>query len=378
MERTQNKLYGFPVSQATSRWTNQFLIAITRAYTLIYTLSLLTLLTRIQLNLLGRRSYLSSVISLAHAPSSSSSPISLENHEDGAAQTYGNDFETNRRYLTFSWWLLHRGWQLIQANVEAAVKEVFNPLSLREDVTIEKLASLILEIRKRVEGSTDQDRKAKRWLPYLLPPKDQEDVVLAESGMQPTPPTPPSPPSISTSQPQSNQTTLRRLLDETADLIDSPPFSYVHTLLLDAGFTQLSKALTEEAFQTEPQDGEQIVQDVTSSMDAKVKLAAVLAVVTRQAHQIGSGVPNLYLQAMENVSELEAFAAVVYSNQWEAEGNKEKAEGNTEKGKETKSKPDESQGQDPGGEPNSLAAESSFESAWGKAVDKVGTTASAV
>jgi peroxin-3 len=343
------------------------LIAITRAYTLIYTLSLLTLLTRIQLNLLGRRSYLSSVISLAHAPSSSSSPISLENHEDGAAQAYGNDFETNRRYLTFSWWLLHRGWQLVQANVEAAVKEVFNPLSLREDVTIEKLAPLILDIRRRVEGSTDEDRKAKKWLPYLLPPRDQEEIVLAKSGMQPTPQ---SPPSVSPSSPTSNQATLRRLLDETADLIDSPPFSYVHTLLLDAGFTQLSEALTEEAFQTEPVDKESIVQDVTSSMDAKVKLAAVLAVVTRQAHQVGNGVPNLYLQAMENVGELEAFAAVVYSNQWEAEGNQEK-------GKEKEPKPEEHEGQDVGGEPSVLVAESGFESAWGKAVDKVVATAPA-
>jgi peroxin-3 len=34
-------------------------LAVTRAFTLIYTLALLTLLTRIQLNLLGRRSYLS-------------------------------------------------------------------------------------------------------------------------------------------------------------------------------------------------------------------------------------------------------------------------------------------------------------------------------
>lgn len=52
----------------------------------------------------------------------------------------------------------------------------------------------------------------------------------------------------------------------------------------------------------------------------KAKLATVLAVVTREAHNIGHGPnpPNDYLTAMEqNVRELEAFAAVVYSSNFE-------------------------------------------------------------
>ena len=79
--------------------------------TLIYTLCLLTLLTRVQLNLLGRRTYLSSVVSLAiPQPATTASHISLENNDDdNYDNVYGNDFETNRKYLTFSWWLLHRG-----------------------------------------------------------------------------------------------------------------------------------------------------------------------------------------------------------------------------------------------------------------------------
>jgi peroxin-3 len=41
--------------------------------------------------------------------------------------------------------------------------------------------------------------------------------------------------------------------------------------------------------------------------------------MTRQAHSIGNGVPNPYLQAMEQVRELEAFAVVVYSSNFEFE-----------------------------------------------------------
>lgn len=39
--------------------------------------------------------------------------------------------------------------------------------------------------------------------------------------------------------------------------------------------------------------------------------------VSRQAHVIGNGVPNEYVQAMEEVRELDAFAAVVYSSHFE-------------------------------------------------------------
>lgn len=126
---------------------------------MIYTLSLLTLLTRIQLNLLGRRNYLSSVVSLASHPPNDST-ISLENHDDDRAeQTYGNDFETNRKFLTFSWWLLHRGWRDVMEKVDAAVKEVFGPINPREDVSFEKLSSLVVEVRKKVEGATEEERR---------------------------------------------------------------------------------------------------------------------------------------------------------------------------------------------------------------------------
>ena len=53
--------------------------------------------------------------------------------------------------------------------------------------------------------------------------------------------------------------------------------------------------------------------------NAKTKLATILAVMTKQAHGIGNGVPNEYVQAMEGVKEVEAFAAVIYSSPFEGE-----------------------------------------------------------
>lgn len=133
--------------------------AITRSITLLYTVTLLSLLTRIQLNLLGRRNYLSSVVSLASQPQHDST-ISLENHDnDNIERAYGNDFETNRKYLTFSWWLLHRGWKEVMVDVEDAVKKVFGSVNPREDIPLERISSLMLDVRKIVEGATPEERK---------------------------------------------------------------------------------------------------------------------------------------------------------------------------------------------------------------------------
>ena len=163
--------------------------AITRAFTLVYTLTLLTLLTRIQLNLLGRRSYLASVVSLA-SRSPNEPTIHLENHdEDNAERAYGNEFETNRKYLTFSWWLLHRGWGDIMAKVEAAVKEVFGAIKPTEDLPLTKLSSLILDVRRRVEGSTPEERKYV-FPTFLIPTKPLSHTDQTNGSHTSYPPSP--------------------------------------------------------------------------------------------------------------------------------------------------------------------------------------------
>ena len=373
------KISGKFIAGAPGAYTNTS-AAITRSFTLIYTLALLTLLTRIQLNLLGRRSYLSSVVSLATGGMEQST-ISLENHDDdNSDQAYGNDFETNRRYLTFSWWLLHRGWREVMLKVEAAVKDVFSSLSIRDDVSMQKFSELTLGVRKRIEGATESDRQASKWLEYLLPPKEQEDFVLKESGM--TTESSSASPSISSS----GTTPLRRLIDETSDLIDSPTFSHVLTLLLDAGFSTLvDQKIAQQAFKVPPTSDVPNLNAprITEVVDVKpVKLPIVLAILTRQAHSIGNGVPNEYLQAMEQVRELEAFAAVVYSSNWESEISPMNADVDESApfaqkdgpaGPEVATTDLQPTGPSEAGQESiiDVGTASGFESAWGKAVESV-------
>ena len=102
---------------------------------------------------------MSSVVSLA-SPSSQDPTINLENRDDDDLErAYGNDFEANRKFLTFSWWLLHRGWKELLENVESAVQEVFGPCKPNENVSLEKMSELILDVRRKVEGADPKGRR---------------------------------------------------------------------------------------------------------------------------------------------------------------------------------------------------------------------------
>ena len=258
----------------------------------------------------------------------------MENRDDDNFDNfYGNDFETNRKYLTFSWWLLHRGSKQIMERVTAAVKEVFGAVNIREDITMERLADLIMQVRKNVEGSTDEERRQMKWLSYLLPPQEEESFVIRQASM-PDSDDSPSPETAGVHDPMSADVNitqaLRRLLDETSDLIDSPTFSLVLTRLLDAGFSNLiDHRVGLEAFKT---GGVPTVDSprVTEVTDTKCKIAHILPVFCRQAHAIVGidelDMGNEYMTVMDRVPDLEAFAAVIYSSNLEyelAEGDDE-------------------------------------------------------
>lgn len=44
--------------------------------------------------------------------------------------------------------------------VEAATRDVFGPLNPREDIQLERMSDLILDVRRRVEGATPEERKS--------------------------------------------------------------------------------------------------------------------------------------------------------------------------------------------------------------------------
>jgi peroxin-3 len=124
---------------------------VTRTLTVLYSITLLTIFTNIQLSLLGRYKYIQSVIQLERDEDARSrrqyelslSSVLFPSLVDSAhsrdiealfdQQTgleegiwrEGVDAETERKYLMLSWWILNVGWKDVGERVRRGVEEVF-------------------------------------------------------------------------------------------------------------------------------------------------------------------------------------------------------------------------------------------------------------
>lgn len=113
--------------------------AFTRTLTVLYSITLLSLFSHIQITLLGRNKYLQSIIALAHDErrqgirDAGRSLLGLLFGGDPALDFPEDDVmaldpvlePTERKYLTLTWWLLHVGWRDVGERVRRAVEEVF-------------------------------------------------------------------------------------------------------------------------------------------------------------------------------------------------------------------------------------------------------------
>ncbi len=123
----------------------------TRTLTVLYSITLLTIFTNIQLSLLGRYKYIQSVIQLERDedarsrrqyelsfssmlfpflvdPTHSHDIEALFGQQTGLEEGIwreGVDSETERKYLSLSWWILNVGWKDVGERVRRGVEEVF-------------------------------------------------------------------------------------------------------------------------------------------------------------------------------------------------------------------------------------------------------------
>ena len=115
-------------------------LAFTRTLTIIYSTTLLTILTTVQLNIIGRSKYLQSIIQLHREEKLRERRIfqaSVSSLFFGGLPDLDEDLdadlqdvslvseETELRFLTLSWWLLYVGWKDVGERVRRSVEEVF-------------------------------------------------------------------------------------------------------------------------------------------------------------------------------------------------------------------------------------------------------------
>ncbi|KAE8228201.1 hypothetical protein CF326_g6877 [Tilletia indica] len=371
-------------------WNELKLVAFTRTLTTLYSIVLLSLQTHIQLNLVGRFNYLSSVTALAKSmskdedewsPSGSGNspavPSFAQDEKSSEGSSDPNDLlrPVEQRYLTYSWWLLHRGALEIGTEVEAAVKHVLGTIPLKAELSLAELHRLVREVRRiveweRVEGgggdkdegmmvlsagqlsdvSTARTKKRRRhFLSAMFPATEEgEREILAQAGVPTDPeseldylkPAPSTSASFrdahfeavaereydrlcaeARAQRAREDEQLSALVNESKDWIDSDDFERVLALTLERVFGIWEANLAEGAFGGSAilsgEGADEVERErlmVELSRPRKVRLAALLPAVNAQSQLAIRSVPNEYAEALADVKELRALSALIYSS----------------------------------------------------------------
>lgn len=129
-------------------WNLLKIKSITRILTLMYTMSGLLLITRLQLNILARRSYLESAIQMAGVKSI--------NHEIDPHENY----IIEQSYLSLSWWLLNKGWMNLNSIIEALVIAKFEKITPKSELSVESFEQSLLDIINEINTNNKVSNKS--------------------------------------------------------------------------------------------------------------------------------------------------------------------------------------------------------------------------
>ncbi|KAL1917917.1 uncharacterized protein VTP21DRAFT_3751 [Calcarisporiella thermophila] len=295
------------------------ILTFTRTISSLYLLTLLTLLTHVQLNLLGRFTYISSVFAMQENEATGETSLRMQEQS-------GLGADVERRYLAFSWWILHVGWQQCVERVRAAVEKVFGAVPLKRKLTYGEIVRMVEDVREEVEGElrkpdgfvhplgerlathggSSQSHPLVNMQNILLPVTTDEELRTLREGLGEIFP--------------AIHAELRRLLDETHDFVESRDFATVLRLCLDQVFahffhTAFAKTYFPLELPTAPQEEKgPRIQEVGEDEEASVPLLKLLPVVAKQAHLVIHGVPNEYVETLSNVKALQGFSAIVYAS----------------------------------------------------------------
>ncbi|KAI9199494.1 Peroxin-3 [Polychytrium aggregatum] len=290
-----------PQKSKAELWNEMKTATFIKAVVSIYFVSLLTLFVDIQLNLVGRHTYLESVHTLFREDDGE-----LEIDEKRAE---GLSVETRRQFLSFSWYFLNVGWKSCLDDVRRAVESCLSEVSPRSSVDYEKLNEIVANVRTEVSANLCQPH---RLSSILFPPKEAEPLVLLQAthtmAGNGTP---------AVSEP------LRDLLAEAQDFVESTDFLLCFEKSLDAAFDlfalYLQSELSPEVNLTKPRagplpgPGDESTPDSPAPSSRPMPLAAALPRVERVVDHILASDTNRFIEAISVIPEVKALSAIVFT-----------------------------------------------------------------
>jgi len=254
-------------------WEELKIMSFTRTLAAVYGTCILSVMLRVQLNILGGYRYLDTF----HTPSGQKS-------DSATVNTIPQRVE--ERYLSLVKQFVERGYLDFINYLRLAVTKEIGSLNLKELVSLDQLSTVMQHIRERVECGVNKPTQSLN--PYLLASEQVPDVTR-------------------TTQLLPEDQLLEKLIAETRDIFESNDFHTVLKSTIDRGYHCLLDGLAEhykeQAAQGEPRAG---------IHDLSVALARLIPVVNSLTFTISADAPSSFIQELLLMDEMKQLAANIY------------------------------------------------------------------
>lgn len=313
---SNNKDAGDPIPTKKELWNELKLKSLTKLLTLIYGITLLTLLVKLQINILARDAYIESALEAAGIDKN---PLEGENDES-------NKYVINESYLSLTWWFLNHGYLKIYEICEDAVKLVFKDVSAKSELSFNEFSSLISKTQELIDKNFINDDNHEFLFNCLLPPSNLEPLIISKR--------------YSSSELNSsldieeflaldieqqerinkivNNQEFRILVNETKDYVQGEIISIVQLSIITTLIGKFLNDCAANLFDDNNKDTNE-QNDNADDFDIqlltkKFKLVKILMVVNKESANLSeSSNRNQYIKELKSVNELEDYAASVYS-----------------------------------------------------------------
>ncbi|GAB1607372.1 peroxisomal biogenesis factor 3-like isoform X1 [Argonauta hians] len=258
-------------------WSQLKILSFTRTISAVYLCSMLALLLRVQLNIIGAYIYRDKFIGKSNNMDSiSGSPT----------------FDIQERVFAIVEHLLGEGLRTLTEHVQSAVTKAVGTISLKEKLTSQRVQNIIHQVRFAVECDNDAGPtgtpSCHQITTFILPPEDTPDVVPSSRSTE--------------------DSLFHRMLMELRDIVESDDFHSVLFYCFDMGFLHLNENLTRNfspPYTAHPRSRANL-------SEIEIPMAKFIPIINNQIHDLCSNTPNIFFQKLLMMNKMTDLAANIY------------------------------------------------------------------
>ncbi|XP_052256791.1 peroxisomal biogenesis factor 3-like isoform X1 [Dreissena polymorpha] len=274
-EKISDELKSNP-SNKLELWEDLKMCSFTRMITVVYACSLMCMMLRVQLNIIGGYMYADNVRQhkgLVGSWTKANTMIQV-------APT-----EVQERYIGLVRVFFDKGLEKLMLRVKDAVTKETQSVSLKEKLTLQNLEAMVKHVRARVENGHELGVHHPATLPLT------QHLVCWNA----------------VKQSSIEDGTYGKLLKETEDILESADFHCVLSLGLDRGFAKVQDYLA-ELFKSHHKTETSIVH----LHEVTIPMAKLIPFVSSLLMKLGSDAPNPLVQELLLMEQSKTLAANIY------------------------------------------------------------------